>query len=146
VFGPLFVSNITKTYFVYNTGLASLYAKLYKFPACLGFVIIVGLLEKALFYAEYDNMNNTGRSLEGLIEAAELVSCLKRTVAHVLVIIVACGYGVVKPRLGNTLNQVLMVGCLYFLLCAIEGLTRVSMVCRKVVIIVIPCFSAPPSP
>lgn len=95
----------------------------------LGFVIIVGLLEKALFYAEYENMNNTGKSLEGLIEAAELVSCLKRTVAHVLIIIVACGYGVVKPRLGNTMNQVLMVGGLYFLLCAIEGLTRVSMVC-----------------
>lgn len=26
------------------------------------------------------------------------------------------------------MNQVLMIGCLYFLLCAIEGLTRVSMV------------------
>jgi hypothetical protein len=59
----------------------------------------VGLLEKALFYAEYSNMNTTGYSYEGLIEVAELVSCFKRTVAHVLVIIVACGYGVVKPRL-----------------------------------------------
>ena len=44
--------------------------------------------------------------LLGLIEVAELVSCLKRTVAHVLVIVVSVGYGVVKPRLGSTLNQV----------------------------------------
>lgn len=64
----------------------------------IGFVIIVGLLEKALFYAEYANMNTTGYSYDGLIEAAEMVSCFKRTVAHVLIIIVACGYGVVKPR------------------------------------------------
>lgn len=43
-------------------------------------------------------MNATGKSYDGLIEIAELTSCFKRTVAHVLVIIVACGYGVVKPR------------------------------------------------
>ncbi|KAI6176612.1 hypothetical protein M3Y97_00817200 [Aphelenchoides bicaudatus] len=103
------------------------YKDLLRIQYWIGIVIIIGLLEKALFYAEYENMNNAGRSYEGLIESAELISCLKRTVAHVLVIIVACGYGVVKPRLGNTLNQVLLVGCLYFLLCAIEGLTRVSM-------------------
>ncbi|KAI6241689.1 hypothetical protein M3Y99_00330500 [Aphelenchoides fujianensis] len=84
----------------------------------IGVVIIVGLLEKSLYYAEYANLNDTGRSYEGLIEVAELTSCLKRTLAHILVIIVSVGYGVVKPRLGSTLNQVLMVGCLYFLLCA----------------------------
>ncbi|KAI6187775.1 hypothetical protein M3Y98_00281200 [Aphelenchoides besseyi] len=93
----------------------------------IGVVIIVGLLEKSFYYAEYSNLNETGLSYDGLIELAELTSCLKRTLAHILVITVAVGYGVVKPRLGSTLNQVLMVGGLYFLLCAIEGLTRVSM-------------------
>uniref|UniRef100_A0A183CZ54 Transmembrane protein 87A n=1 Tax=Gongylonema pulchrum TaxID=637853 RepID=A0A183CZ54_9BILA len=34
-----------------------------------------------------------------------LVSCLKRTMSRVLIIIVSLGYGVVKPRLGTTLNQ-----------------------------------------
>ena len=48
--------------------------------------------------------------------------------AHVLVIIVSVGFGVVKPRLGATLNQVIAVGILYFIFCAIEGLTRVSKV------------------
>nr|CAD2190554.1 unnamed protein product [Meloidogyne enterolobii] len=78
------------------------------------------------FYAEYSNMNQTGKSVEGLLELAELTSCLKRTMAHVLVIIVSVGFGVVKPRLGSTLNQVIAVGMLYFIFCAIEGLTRVS--------------------
>lgn len=54
------------------------------------------------------------------------MSCLKRTMAHVLIIIVSVGYGVVKPRLGSTLNQVAAVGVLYFVFCSIEGLTRVS--------------------
>lgn len=46
--------------------------------------------------------------------------------AHVLIIIVSVGYGVVKPRLGSTLNQVTAVGVLYFVFCSIEGITRVS--------------------
>jgi len=46
-------------------------------------------------------MNEFGRSVEGLIELAELTSCVKRTMAHVLIIIVAIGFGVTKPRLGS---------------------------------------------
>jgi len=92
----------------------------------IGAVIIVGMVEKAVFYAEYANMNAVGESVEGLIEFAELISCFKRTMAHVLIIIVSVGYGVVKPRLGSTLNQVAAVGVLYFVFCSIEGITRVS--------------------
>ena len=73
-------------------------------------------------------MNNSGLSTEGIIELAELVSCAKRTMARVLVIIVSVGYGVVKPRLGNVLNQVAGVGLVYFVFCAIESLSRVSKV------------------
>uniref|UniRef100_F1L0U6 Transmembrane protein 87A n=1 Tax=Ascaris suum TaxID=6253 RepID=F1L0U6_ASCSU len=92
----------------------------------IGAVIIVGMIEKAMFYSEYETMNNNGVSVEGFIEAAELVSCLKRTMSRVLIIIVSVGYGVVKPRLGSTLNQVAGVGFVYFVFCAIEGLARVS--------------------
>ena len=34
----------------------------------IGAVIIVGMIEKAVFYAEYANMNDAGESVEGLIE------------------------------------------------------------------------------
>ncbi|KHN72869.1 Transmembrane protein 87B [Toxocara canis] len=92
----------------------------------IGAVIIVGMIEKAMFYSEYETMNNNGVSVDGFIEAAELISCLKRTISRVLIIIVSVGYGVVKPRLGSTLNQVAGVGFIYFIFCAIEGLARVS--------------------
>ncbi|XGW33642.1 hypothetical protein V3C99_017780 [Haemonchus contortus] len=92
----------------------------------IGAVIVLGMIEKAFFLAEYSTMNNSGRSVEGVLELAELVSCAKRTMSRVLVIIVTVGYGVVKPRLGNTLSQVAGVGLVYFVFCAIEGLARVS--------------------
>lgn len=60
------------------------------------------------------------------LQVAELVSCLKRTMSRVLIMIVSVGYGVVKPRLGSTLIQVILVGFVYFTFCAVEGLARVS--------------------
>ncbi|KAK0397125.1 hypothetical protein QR680_001995 [Steinernema hermaphroditum] len=92
----------------------------------IGAVIMIGMIEKALFLAEYTNMNDTGKSVDGLIEVAELFSCFKRTMSRVLIIIVSVGFGVVKPRLGSTMNQIAGVGFVYFVLCSIEGLSRVS--------------------
>uniref|UniRef100_A0A1I7YBS3 Histone_H2A_C domain-containing protein n=1 Tax=Steinernema glaseri TaxID=37863 RepID=A0A1I7YBS3_9BILA len=92
----------------------------------IGAVIMIGMVEKALFLEEYSNMNDTGKSVDGLIEAAELFSCFKRTMSRVLIIIVSIGFGVVKPRLGSTMNQIAGVGFVYFFLCSIEGLSRVS--------------------
>ena len=54
------------------------------------------MLEKAVFFAEYENVNKTGQSVHGAIIFAELVSCVKRTLARILVIIVSLGYGIVK--------------------------------------------------
>uniref|UniRef100_A0A914W482 Transmembrane protein 87A n=1 Tax=Plectus sambesii TaxID=2011161 RepID=A0A914W482_9BILA len=93
---------------------------------CIGAVILLGVLEKAVFYAEYQTMNITGRSVEGAIELAQLVSYLKRTLARMLIIAVSIGYGIVKPRLGLTLHKVVGVGFVYFILCAIVGVERVS--------------------
>lgn len=38
--------------------------------------------EKAMFLAEYSNINETGTYTTGLIFAAETVSCAKRTLAR----------------------------------------------------------------
>ncbi|MFH4978586.1 hypothetical protein AB6A40_005295 [Gnathostoma spinigerum] len=92
----------------------------------IGAVIIIGMIEKAMFYSEYHTMNHDGKTVQGFIEAAELISCLKRTMSRVLIIIVSVGYGVVKPRLGKMLGEVVVVGVIYFVFCAIEGLARVS--------------------
>lgn len=87
-------------------------------------VIFIGLVEKAVYVAEYESLNERGYSVPGLLIAAELVSCAKRTIARILVVIVALGFGIVKPRLGSLLHRVIVLGLLYFVLASIESCTR----------------------
>lgn len=91
----------------------------------IGGVIFLGMLEKAMFTSEYQNINNSGQATAGLIIAAELVSSAKRTLARMLVIIVSLGFGIVKPRLGPTLHRVVGTGGLYFILASVESVLRV---------------------
>jgi hypothetical protein len=90
----------------------------------IGAVIFLGMLEKAVFFGEFENINKTGQSVRGAIIVAELVSCLKRTLARMLVLIVSLGYGIVKPRLGQTFHKVVFVGVVFFVLASIESCTR----------------------
>lgn len=62
----------------------------------IGGVILLGMLEKAMFYAEYQSINYNGVSVQGAVLVAEWVSCAKRTLARMLVIIVSLGFGIVK--------------------------------------------------
>ncbi|XP_015768860.1 PREDICTED: transmembrane protein 87B-like, partial [Acropora digitifera] len=88
------------------------------------FLFYSGMLEKAVFFSQYNEMNISGIPNQSLTIFAELVSCVKRTLARILVIIVSMGFGIVKPRLGSTLHRVLGVGALYFVLAAMEGCFR----------------------
>ncbi|XP_073776444.1 transmembrane protein 87B isoform X1 [Danio rerio] len=89
-------------------------------------VIFLGMIEKAVFCAEYQNTNTVGSATQGLLIFAELVSALKRTLARLLVIIVSLGYGIVKPRLGTVMHRVVGLGVLYFAFAAIEGVLRIT--------------------
>lgn len=91
----------------------------------IGGVILLGMLEKATFYAEYQSINSTGVSMKAAVLLAELVSCGKRTLARMLVIIVSLGFGIVKPRLGPMLHRVVGVGALYLVLASTESILRV---------------------
>ncbi|KAM7354467.1 transmembrane protein 87A isoform 2-T2 [Cochliomyia hominivorax] len=91
----------------------------------IGGVILLGMLEKAFFYAEYHSVNTNGVSVPGAELTAEFVSCAKRTLARMLVIIMSLGFGIVKPRLGPMLHRVVGVGSLYFLLACVESYLRV---------------------
>lgn len=62
----------------------------------IGGVILLGMLEKAMFYAEYQSINTQGSSTPGAVLLVELVSCGKRTLARMLVIIISLGFGIVK--------------------------------------------------
>ncbi|MCI4376697.1 hypothetical protein PGIGA_G00191390 [Pangasianodon gigas] len=89
-------------------------------------VIFLGMIEMAVFCAEYENTNAVGSASQGLLVFAELVSALKRTLARLLVIIVSLGYGIVKPRLGTVMHRVVGLGVLYFAFAAIEGILRIT--------------------
>ncbi|XP_072284042.1 transmembrane protein 87A isoform X2 [Pyxicephalus adspersus] len=92
----------------------------------VGAVILLGMLEKAVFYAEFQNIRYHGESVEGAVILGELLSAVKRSLARILVIIVSLGYGIVKPRLGATLHKVVMAGALYLLFSGMEGVLRVT--------------------
>lgn len=92
----------------------------------IGGVILLGMLEKATFYAEYQSINSSGKRFQGAMLFAEWVSCSKRTLARMLVIIVSLGFGIVKPRLGASLHRVVGVGVLYFFLAASEAYLRIT--------------------
>ncbi|XP_061467297.1 transmembrane protein 87A isoform X2 [Rhineura floridana] len=92
----------------------------------IGAVIFLGMLEKAVFYAEFQNIRYKGESVQGALILAELLSALKRSLARTLVIIVSLGYGIVKPRLGVTLHKVVVAGALYLLFSGMEGVLRVT--------------------
>ncbi|KAM4591107.1 transmembrane protein 87A isoform 2-T2 [Odontesthes bonariensis] len=89
-------------------------------------VIFLGMVEKAVFCAEYENTNANGSASQGLLIFAELVSALKRTLARLLVIIVSLGYGIVKPRLGSVMHRVVGLGILYSAFASIEGVLRIT--------------------
>ena len=102
-----------------------------------------------MFVAEFSNINDTGVATQGLILAAEVVSCGKRTLARyytfgpilekgddlcklmfsslfrMLVIIVSLGFGIVKPRLGSTMHRVVAIGSLYFCIASAEAYLRI---------------------
>lgn len=90
----------------------------------IGGVILLGMLEKAVFCAEYESLHASGRSARWAVLCAEVLSCLKRALARLLVVVVSLGFGIVKPRLGPLLHRVIAVGATYFLLASLEGCLR----------------------
>ncbi|XP_062242036.1 transmembrane protein 87A-like [Platichthys flesus] len=92
----------------------------------IGGVIFLGMLEKAVYYAEFQSIRYDGLSVHGAVVFAEVLSAVKRTLARVLVIIASLGYGIVKPRLGALLHRVVAVGLLYLMFSSVEGVLRVN--------------------
>lgn len=91
----------------------------------IGGVILLGMLEKAMFYSEYQSINSGGVPKQSVVLFAEWVSCAKRTLARMLVIIVSLGFGIVKPRLGAMLHRVVGLGTVYFVLACVESYIRI---------------------
>ncbi|XP_059179681.1 transmembrane protein 87A-like [Physella acuta] len=96
--------------------LACSWRNVHRIHLWIGGIILLGILENTIFLCVYENINNTGQSLWGAIYFAEIFSCLKRSLARMLVLMVSLGYGIVKPSLGQTFYKVLIVGAVFFIL------------------------------
>lgn len=81
-------------------------------------VVFLGMAESATLYFADLEYNNSGLANAGAAVFGILMSTLKRTVSRVLVLVVAMGYGVVKPTLGTTRYKVSLLGMLYFIFSA----------------------------
>jgi len=129
---PLLTFYMTMTIFYCFLGLFWLvfsflnYKELLRIQFWIGGVIFLGMLEKAVFYSEYNSVNKSGLSLPGAHKFAEAVSALKRSLARMLVIIVSLGFGVIKPRLGPMLHRIVGVGALYFILATVDAFVHVD--------------------
>ncbi|CRL04434.1 CLUMA_CG017519, isoform A [Clunio marinus] len=91
----------------------------------VGAVIFLGMLEKACFYFEYQQANTNGFATLSLALTAELVSCVKRTLSRILVLIVSMGFGITKSRLGDETNvRISVISILYFVMASSESYLR----------------------
>jgi hypothetical protein len=90
------------------------------------FLSVARLLPNILLHFLTGFLNLFRYKVHFAIVAAEVLSCLKRTVSRMLVIIVALGYGIVKPRLGPLKQKVFGMGLLYFAIATTEALLRIN--------------------
>ncbi|GJP47566.1 hypothetical protein CLOM_g6750 [Closterium sp. NIES-68] len=85
---------------------------------CITAVIALSMLEMATWYFDYVNFNASGFRPYGTTIWAATLGALRKAVSRVLVLIVAMGYGVVRPTLGGLSGKVMALGAGYF--CAVE--------------------------
>ncbi|XP_074294822.1 uncharacterized protein LOC141622719 [Silene latifolia] len=82
---------------------------------CITLVITLGMLEMALWYFDYAEFSETGVRPIGITVWAVTFGTIKRTVSRLLVLMVAMGYGVVRPTLGGITFKVVTLGATFFI-------------------------------
>ena len=80
----------------------------------------------ATWYFDFVNFNNTGYRPYGITVWAVTLGDVRKTVSRLLVLVVAMGFGVVRPTLGGLTNKVLLLGGAYLL--AAEALDLINNV------------------
>lgn len=81
-------------------------------------VLVIGMVETSMLFAHYLNWNDDGRPALAITAIGLVCGVVKRAMSRVLVQLVALGYGVVRPSLGEDMNRVLYLGGSY-LVCSL---------------------------
>eukprot|EP00981_Chlorochromonas_danica_P008784 scaffold2312_cov165-Ochromonas_danica.AAC.24 len=85
-------------------------------------VLVIALIETAMLFAHFLDWNDAGTPAVSITVIALVFGVTKRALSRVLVQLVALGYGVVRPSLGEDMNRVLYLGAAYFVLSLIYTL------------------------
>jgi len=85
-------------------------------------VMLIALMESTLLYLHFVDWNEQGQPTGAITVMALLFGALKRAVSRILVMLVALGYGVVRPSLGEEMHRVLYLGGAYFALSFVYSL------------------------
>ncbi len=85
------------------------------------------MFEMALWYFDYAEFNETGIRPMGITIWAVTFGTVKRTVARLIILMVAMGYGVVRPTLGGITSKVAMLGLTFFMASEILELVEMSV-------------------
>eukprot|EP00475_Leptophrys_vorax_P027981 TRINITY_DN4013_c0_g1_i2.p1 TRINITY_DN4013_c0_g1~~TRINITY_DN4013_c0_g1_i2.p1 ORF type:complete len:318 (+),score=38.37 TRINITY_DN4013_c0_g1_i2:86-955(+) len=81
---------------------------------CITAVIALSMLEMASWYFDFVNFNASGSRPYGITIWAATLGSVRKAVSRVLVLVVAMGFGVVRPTLGGLSGKVMALGTGYF--------------------------------
>jgi hypothetical protein len=85
-------------------------------------VMFIAMIETSFLYEHFKDWNQNGIPTTTITVFALYFGALKRALSRVLVLLVALGYGVVRPSLGDDMPRVLYLGASYFVLSFIYSL------------------------
>lgn len=108
IFFKIHLKNFFKKFYAVMCAIYAIYAIVWFSCSCfywkdilriqfwIGGVILLGMIEKAAYLAEYEHIYRTGYAENTGLIIAEFISCIKRSLSRMLVIIVSLGFGIVK--------------------------------------------------
>lgn len=82
---------------------------------CITGVLFLCLVEMAVWYFDYKNLNTEGVRHTVAMVTGMIFSVARRSVSRMLVTAVSWGYGVVKPTLGGIRKKIILLGSVYFI-------------------------------
>ncbi|GBG26079.1 Transmembrane protein 87A [Hondaea fermentalgiana] len=90
--------------------------ELHQLQNCISVVLAFGLLESFLRYYDFYHFNLYGTRSKFFMFTGLFFLCVKKTVSRMLVLVVAMGFGVLRPSLGENANKIAALGGAHFLL------------------------------
>eukprot|EP00127_Corallochytrium_limacisporum_P004540 Clim_evm10s167 gene=Clim_evmTU10s167 len=102
---------------------ARFYDDILRLQLLMGTVVGLGIVSMSMTTADLDYWNSHGRRSRALHVCSVVISVFQHTFARLLLIIVAMGFGITKPHLGDALEKkIVTLGLSYFALAFVHDM------------------------